>query len=223
MAALTFAELLILGSLMSVSNFATNITTALAPGLAIDYAMLTVSRYREEPAAERTVPGAVVRTVETTGRTIVFSAAPVATALATLLVFNPYFLRSLAYAGIGVVITTSAVSGTVVLPAALALLRHRVNAWKMSLLKVTEARKSQLWGRAATTAMRRPVLYAAPIIVLLMISAIGLNNVQFATPGNTVLPTVAESRQMGDILLFLFTGSVILPLRALAVSLNRLR
>jgi len=222
MAALTFAELLILGSLMSVSNFATNITTALAPGLAIDYAMLTVSRYREEPAAERTVPGAVVRTVETTGRTIVFSAAPVATALATLLVFNPYFLRSLAYAGIGVVIT-SAVSGTVVLPAALALLRHRVNAWKMPSLKVTEARKSQFWGRAATTAMRRPVLCTAPIIVLLMISAIGLNNVQFATPGNTVLPTVAESRQMGDILLFLFTGSVILPLRALAVSLNRLR
>ena len=185
--------------------------------------MLTVSRYREELAARAHGSGAVVRTVETTGRTIVFSAAPVATALATLLVFNPYFLRSLAYAGIGVVITTSAVSGTVVLPAALALLRHRVNAWKMSFLKVTEARKSQFWGRAATTAMRRPVLCTAPIIVLLMISAIGLNNVQFATPGNTVLPTVAESRQMGDILLFLFTGSVILPLRALAVSLNRLR
>lgn len=158
--------------------------------------MLTVSRYREEPAAERTVPGAVVRTVETTGRTIVFSAAPVATALATLLVFSPYFLRSLAYAGIGVIII-AAVSGTVVLPAALALLRHRVNAWEDAVPQGHRGAEVQFWGRAATTAMRRPALYASPIIVLLMISAIGLNNVQFATPGNTVLPTVAESRQVG--------------------------
>lgn len=201
----TFAELFILGSLTSVSSFATNLTTALALGLAIDYALLTVSRYREELAAGRTVSEAVVRTVETAGRTIVFSAATVAVALATLLVFSPYFLRSLAYAGIGVVVV-SAVSGTVVLPAVLALLGHRVNGGKVPFLKATEARKSRFWGRAATIVMRRPVLYAAPIVVLLAVGAIGLSNAQFATPGDTVLPASAVSRQAGDILRADFGG-----------------
>jgi RND superfamily putative drug exporter len=201
----TFAELFILGSMTKVSIFATNITTALALGLAIDYALLSVSRYREELARGRSVREAVVRTVETAGRTIVFSASAVAAALAALLVFSPFFLRSLAYAGIGVVVI-SAVSSTVVLPALLMVLGRRVNAGKLPRLKVTEARKSLRWGRVAAGVMRRPLIYATPIVVLLLIGASRLPHVSFATPDDRVLPHSSQSRQAGDILRANFGG-----------------
>jgi putative drug exporter of the RND superfamily len=86
-----------------------------------------VSRYREELAAGRSVPDAVVRTTETAGRTILFSGLAVAAALTALLVFPLYFLRSFAYAGIGVV-AIAVVGALVALPALLAVLGTRVNA-----------------------------------------------------------------------------------------------
>src|SRR5205814_8794189 len=99
----TFAELAFLGSVTDVSIFAINLTTALGLGLGIDYALFIVSRFREQLAAGDDVPDAVGRTVATAGRTVIFSAGTVAAALAALLVFPQYFLRSFAYAGIGVV------------------------------------------------------------------------------------------------------------------------
>ena len=98
----TLAVLFLLGSVTDVSIYALNLTTALGLGLAIDYALLMVNRYREELASGMPVT-AVRRAVATAGRTIVFSAATVAAALAALLVFPVYFLRSFAYAGISVV------------------------------------------------------------------------------------------------------------------------
>ncbi|MGR7001351.1 MMPL family transporter [Yinghuangia aomiensis] len=94
----TFAELFVLGKLTDVSIYSVNLTTALGLGLAIDYALLIVARHRELVHNGATVHDAVVQTVRTAGRTIVFSAATVAAALATLLVFPMYFLRSFAYA-----------------------------------------------------------------------------------------------------------------------------
>ncbi|MFB6955004.1 MMPL family transporter, partial [Streptomyces niveus] len=90
----TFALLFVLGSVTEVSVFAINLTTALGLGLGIDYALLLVSRFREQLAAGDDVPGALRTTVSTAGRTILFSAATVAAALAALLVFPPFFLRS---------------------------------------------------------------------------------------------------------------------------------
>src|SRR6266545_2298214 len=114
----TFAELAFLGSVTDVSVFAINLTTALGLGLGIDYALFMVSRFREQLASGDAVPEAVARTVATAGRTIVFSAATVAAALAALLVFPQYFLRSFAYAGIGVV-AIAALGAMVVAPALL--------------------------------------------------------------------------------------------------------
>jgi putative drug exporter of the RND superfamily len=201
----TFAGLYLLGSLTPVSIFATNLTTALGLGLAIDYALLTVGRFREELAAGRPVPQAVSRTVVTAGRTIAFSAATVTVALSALLVFTPFFLRSLAYAGIAVV-AASAVCGTVILPAALAVLGHRINAGRIPWLRSGGGHRSPLWGRIAAAVMRRPLRYAVPIVALLLAAAAAMPHVRFATPDDRMLPPGAQSRQVGDILRAEFGG-----------------
>ena len=154
----TFAELSVLGSLTDVSVFSINLTTALGLGLAIDYALLMVNRFREELAGGRDTHDAVVRTVETAGRTIMFSALTVAVALAALLVFPLYFLRSFAYAGVGVVIIAM-VGAIVVLPALLAVLGHE---GQLAAAAVGEADAELGVGGVGAgspgVAMRRPVL-----------------------------------------------------------------
>ena len=104
----TFLSLFLIGSVTDVSVYAINLTTALGLGLAIDYSLFVVSRYREELRRGRSVEDAVVRTVETAGKTILISALTVAVSLSALLVFPQYFLRSFAYAGVVVVLAGTA-------------------------------------------------------------------------------------------------------------------
>src|SRR4051812_46257220 len=195
----TFAELSVLGSLTDVSVFSINLTTALGLGLAIDYALLMVNRFREELAGGHDTHDAVVRTVETAGRTIMFSALTVAVALAALLAFPLYFLRSFAYAGVGVVLVAM-ISAVVVLPALLAVLGHRVNSLRLPWVKKSPSSVSALWGRIAGAAMRRPLLAGAPVIVVLVLAAIPLLRVEFGTPDDRVLTTASETRAVGDVL-----------------------
>jgi RND superfamily putative drug exporter len=195
----TFALLSILGSATDVSVFSINLTTALGLGLAIDYALLMVSRFREELAAGRDTTEAVVRTVETAGRTIMFSALTVAVALSALLMFPLYFLRSFAYAGVGVVIIAM-VSAILVLPALLAVLGPKVNSARLPWVKKTPGSVSAMWAKIASTAMRRPLLTGAPVVILLAIAAIPLLRVEFGTPDERVLTTASETRVVGDVL-----------------------
>ncbi|GAB3443621.1 MMPL family transporter [Actinophytocola sediminis] len=201
----TFAELAILGSVTDVSVYAINLTTALGLGLAIDYALLMVNRFREELAGGLDPHAAAVRTVETAGRTILFGAITVAAALATLLVFPLYFLRSFAYAGIGVVLIAM-VSALVVLPALLAVLGHRVNSLRLPWVKRTPSSVSQVWARIARTAMSRPVLTGAPVVILLLLAAIPLLRVEFGTPDERVLPETTDVRIVGDTMRAEFAG-----------------
>ena len=201
----TFAELSVLGSITDVSVFATNLTTAMALGLAIDYALLSVSRFREELARGRDVESAVIRTVETAGRTIVFSAAAVAAAMCALLVFQSVFLRSLAYAGIGLTVI-SAVAAVIVLPALLAVLGHRVNAGRIPLVRSSRIAASRPWGRLAGAVIRRPVVFAVPIIAALVFLALPALHISFATPDDRMLPTSADSRQASEVLRTSFGG-----------------
>jgi RND superfamily putative drug exporter len=193
----TFAELAVLGSVTDVSIFAINLTTALGLGLAIDYALLMVSRYREELANGLDTEAAVIRTVSTAGRTIMFSALAVTAALAVLLIFPMYFLRSFAYAGVGVVII-SMVAALLVLPALLTVLGPRVNAGK--ILKRTPSTVSPFWARFAAGTMRRPLRAALPVLVLLIAAAIPLLHVTFGTPDDRVLPKTTDTRIVGDAL-----------------------
>ncbi|WP_052371526.1 MMPL family transporter [Amycolatopsis taiwanensis] len=192
----TFAELSVLGSITDVSVFAINLTTALGLGIGIDYALLTVNRFREELATGVDTRAAVIHTVATAGRTIAFSAATVAVALAALLLFPLYFLRSFAYAGIGVIVIAM-ISAVVVLPALLRVLGHRVNAGRPPWGR-TPTTVSPFWARTAGSVLRRPVVTALPVLALLIVAAVPLFNVRFGIPDERVLPTSAPSRVVGD-------------------------
>ncbi|MGW7329422.1 MMPL family transporter [Streptomyces sp. NPDC054840] len=195
----TLLVLSVLGSVTDVSVFALNLTTALGLGLGIDYGLLVVSRFREELAAGFLPRTAAVRTVRTAGHTIAFSAATVSAALATLLVFPPYFLRSFAYAGIAVV-AIAAVSAVTVLPALLALLGKRVNAWAVPWRrKVRSGSRSGFWEGLARIVVRRPLIAALPVIGLLTLLAAPFAHADFATPDDRALPVSAAGRHTGDL------------------------
>ncbi|MEO3977815.1 MMPL family transporter [Streptomyces sp. CAU 1734] len=203
----TFAELFLLGSVTDVSVFAVNLTTALGLGLGIDYALLMVSRFREQLAAGESVEDAVRRTVATAGRTVAFSAATVAAALGALLVFPQFFLRSFGYAGMGVV-AIAAVSTLFVMPALFAVLGHRVNSGRLPWVNPGRSEtRGRLWGRLALTVMRRPALTALPVLAVLFLAASPLLGITFGTPDERVLPEDAESRQVASVLEKSFNGS----------------
>ncbi|WP_019073608.1 MMPL family transporter [Streptomyces hokutonensis] len=203
----TFAELFLLGSVTDVSVFAVNLTTALGLGLGIDYALLMVSRFREQLATGASVDDAVRRTVSTAGRTVAFSAATVAAALAALLVFPQYFLRSFGYAGVGVVVI-AAVSTLFVMPALFVVLGHRVNGGRLPWAnRARSDSRTPLWGRLARTVMRRPALTALPVLAVLLLAASPLLGITFGTPDERVLPEDAASRQVSAVLREKFNGS----------------
>jgi RND superfamily putative drug exporter len=201
----TFAELYLVSGVTDVSVFAINITTALGLGLGIDYALLMVNRFREQLADGAAVSDALHRTVTTAGRTIMFSAATVAVALSALLVFPQYFLRSFAYAGVGVVLI-AAIASVVVVPALLAALGHRVNAGRLPWASTVPRSAAPLWGRIAGVVMRRPVLTALPAAAVLLALAAPLLGVSFGSPDERVLPTSAQSRSVSATLNRTFPG-----------------
>jgi uncharacterized membrane protein YdfJ with MMPL/SSD domain len=156
----TFLALRIASELTSISIFALNVATGLGLGLAIDYSLFIVSRYREELA--RTGPGleAMRRTLGTAGRTVLFSSLTVAGALVSLLVFPQRFLYSMGIAGFFVALIAAAISLTL-LPAVLALLGDRVNALAPAFLARRAERDARplaagFWYRLARLVSRFP-------------------------------------------------------------------
>ncbi len=212
--AATFAALSLIAEATSVSIFALNLTTALGLGLGIDYSLLVVSRYREELAAGRDVRSAVAVTMATAGRTVVFSAATIAVALAALLVFPLYFLRSFAYAGMAVV-SIAALASVVTLPALLTVLGPRVDALRLRRRgrrpvepAAAHATRRGFWNTLARFVMRRPVLAAAPVLAILLTLGAPFLGVRFAVPDDRVIPAeVSQARQVGDVMREDFAGA----------------
>lgn len=208
----TFFTLWVVATFTDVSIFSINLVTALGLGLAIDYSLFIVSRFREELAARPSrfrrvddrvlVAEAVVRTVETAGRTIAVSALTVAISLSALLVFPLYFLRSFAYAGIGVTLV-AAVASVVALPALLAVLGRRVDAGRVLRRGRSAAPvESGFWLRTAHRVMRRPVLVSVVVVSFLLFLGAPFLGVVFGTPDQRVLPEADEARvateRLGD-------------------------
>ncbi|MEU6168957.1 MMPL family transporter [Streptomyces tanashiensis] len=194
-----------------VSVFAQNLTTALGLGLAIDYALFVVRRYREELAAGADTYTAVRTTLRTAGRTVLFSALTVAVSLAAMLVFPQYFLRSFAYAGIAVVLL-AATAALTLLPAALVLLGDRVNALDLRrLLRRGRAPRKDTsgagWGRAAALVMRRAPVFAIVTTAGLVLLGLPFLGVEFGTADDRQLPVTASSRVVQDQLRDGFPGN----------------
>ena len=193
----TFLVLRALAEVTQVSIFALNLTTAMGLGLAIDYSLFVVSRFREEiRGGAASTEAAVVRTMETAGRTVVFSAATVAVSLAALLVFPLAFLRSFAYAGIAVV-ALAALTSVVVLPAVLAALGPNVDRWSLRRRPPVQVGQGG-WHRLAVTVMRRPVLIGASVVAVLLALGVPFAHIEFGLPDDRVLPTSATSRAVQD-------------------------
>jgi RND superfamily putative drug exporter len=202
----TFLSLYVIGSLTDVSVYAINLTTALGLGLAIDYSLFIVSRYREELRAGRDVEGAVVRAVETAGRTVLISALTVAVSLAALLVFPQYFLRSFAYAGITVVLLAM-VASVVALPALLGVVGTRIDSIRVFRHRAPKAEQDGFWYRTARRVMRRPLAVALGVVAVLLVLGSPFLRVAFGAPDDRVLPESAPSRVANDQLRAGFTGN----------------
>jgi RND superfamily putative drug exporter len=195
----TFAVLQVLTSITDVSIFSLNLTTALGLGLAIDYSLFIVSRFREELASGHDTRSAVTRTVRTAGRTVLFSSATVAISLAAMLLFPITFLKSFAYAGIAVAIL-AAVGAVVVLPALLAILGPRVNKFAVFHRSAAPSVGTGVWHRIAMFVMRRPVPIATGAIVLLLALGTPFLHIAFGLPDDRVLPPGDPARAVQDTL-----------------------
>jgi RND superfamily putative drug exporter len=204
----TLAILRTLSTVTDVSIYAMNMTTALGLALAIDYSLFMVSRYREELNAGRSVADAVVSTVRTAGRTVLFSALTVGLSLSAMIVFPMYFLRSFAYAGIAVV-AFAAIASIFVLPACLALIGTRVNALDLrkAVRRATGRPEPQqksiehgFWYRLAAAVMRRPVALGIAVTAVFVLLGSPFLRANFGYPDDRIINSGASARTVGDIL-----------------------
>ncbi len=199
----TFLVLRLASEVGSISIFALNLTTGLGLGLAIDYSLFIVSRYREEIAKDGPGLAAMRRVLATAGRTVFFSSLTVAAALASLLVFPQRFLYSMGLGGSLVALLAAAISLTV-LPAVLTLLGTRVNALSPRFLRrraEAETRPDErgFWYRLSRFVMRRPVPIATLCATFLIVLGIPFFSIQFDTVDARVLPGGASARQAYDV------------------------
>ena len=200
----TFLLLRVANEFVDVSIFALNLTTGLGLGLAIDYSLFVVSRYREEIAKSGPGAEAMKRTLNTAGRTVFFSSITVAVALASLLVFPQRFLYSMGLGGALVALFASVISLTV-LPAVLALLGNRVNAWSPSFLqrraqRDATATEQGFWYRLSRLVMRRPIGIATVTAVVLIVLGIPFYSIKFTSVDAQVLPESASARQVDNVM-----------------------
>ena len=203
-----------------VNFFAQPVVTMIGLGIAVDYGLFVVSRFREEIAEGYDSEVAVRRTMMTAGRTVTFSAVLIAVSGASMLVFPQGFLKSLTYAVIAAVMLSAILSITI-LPAVLGILGHHVDAlgvrtllrvpflanwkpsrvylnWLANLLQKTKTREEveqEFWGKLVNRVMQRPLLFAIPIVVGMILLIIPLGNLKLGGFSEKYLPPSNPVRQ----------------------------
>ncbi|MDR3080609.1 MAG: MMPL family transporter [Streptomyces sp.] len=195
---ITFAGLRIPTLFMDVSSGSLNLAFALGLGLAVDFGLLMVSRYREELAVHGPGAEALRRTVASAGRTIFFSALTVAAALAAITVFPQPYLRSMGLAGV-ITVFASALFALLGLPALLAVLGTRINAlaprsWQRN--SATQVQAGRRWHRIAHGVMRRPVLVALAATGILLLVAAPVTGIKFTGADPSALPASTSAGQV---------------------------
>lgn len=202
----TLAMLKAITLFADVSIFALNLTVAMGLALAIDYTLLIISRYRDELADGMPRDDALVRTMCTAGRTVLFSATTVALSMATMVLFPMYFLKSFAYAGIAVV-ALAAVAAVVITPALIVVLGDRLDALNVRrLIRRVGGRPEPVPGpiqqsflyRSTKAVMRRPISIGLAVIAFLLVLGAPFLGANWGFSDDRVLPTSASARQVGD-------------------------
>ena len=217
---ISFSLLRIVNSVEPMSTFAINLVTGLGLGLAIDYSLFMVSRFREEleTGADR---GAALRvTMVTAGRTVLFSAVTVAAALAAMIVFPLRFLYSMGVGGVLVALTAALVSLTL-LPALLAALGPRVNAlsprrWRVAMQRDAAHVRQGPWYRFSRAVMRRPGPVAVAAAVALLVLGLPFLRIEFTGVDASVLPAERSARVVDDVLRTEFPPGPTSPLNVVA-------
>ncbi|MFC7550168.1 MMPL family transporter [Plantactinospora sp. GCM10030261] len=218
-----FIAVRLLTTVIDVSVFAINVITLLGLGMAIDYALFIVSRFREELAAGRDTPEALRRTMVTAGRTVVVSGLTIALALGSLLIFPQVFLMSMGLGGMAAVLVAMLASLTV-LPALLAVLGPRIDAARVRLPGRRRAARRTgpaalvtggAWARIARAVMRRPVLVLVGVLLVLGGLAGPFLRTEFGGFDERVMPAEATPRVVADTIRADFPGGTVAPIDVL--------
>ncbi len=190
----TFLALLVMSKFVDTSVFALNITTAMGLGLAVDYGLLLVTRYREELERDGPSRESHRRLVESAGRTVIFSGLTVASAMAAITLLPQRFLYSVG-AGGAIVAIFAAFGALLIVPSLLAVLGERVNA--LSLRRgPAVSDESGGWYRLARGVMRHPVSVALASAGLLLLLAAPMLGVKLTIPGTDSVPAGKPSREV---------------------------
>jgi RND superfamily putative drug exporter len=197
------AVTLLLTRFVSVSIYAPNIVSMIGLGVAIDYSLFVVSRFREE-IREREPIEALARTVATAGRAVLFSGLTVAIGLLGMLFLGLGNLGSMGWAGTSVV-TLAVVYGLTTLPALLAVLGPRVNALTVPFL-LRDGQGDGLWHRLATTVMAYPWRVFVPVVGILLLLGLPFLHLRVGSGDATSLPPDAEARRGDELLRREFPG-----------------
>lgn len=192
----TLAGLRALTGMVEIASFAANITLVMGIGLGVDYSLFVISRFREALGRGAGVEEALRETLRTSGRTVLFSGATVAAAMAVLLILPFDFLRSFAWAGILTVITAG-IGALIILPAALAVLGER---WARRGITVPAQRPVEQgrWYRLGSQVMRRPLAWGGLALILLIALAAPVAGVRIGVPDDRVLPPGHSVRDAYD-------------------------
>jgi RND superfamily putative drug exporter len=186
----TFGILYAFSLVTDVSVYAIQVATMLSVGLAVDYGLLMVSRFREERAFHPDVPDALIRTGTTAGHTVAYSGLTVAAVLAGMLVFPDPFLRSMGLAGVAVVGVVVAAALTL-LPALLALVGHRITP-------AAPAGDTGAFARIVRAVQRRPLLTSVAAAGVMVLLSLPMADLRLAQVDARLLPTSTQTRQLHD-------------------------
>jgi putative drug exporter of the RND superfamily len=214
--AVGLAGTLLLGRVTPVSGYAANIVSMIGLGVAIDYSLFVVTRFREE-MRDYPVSEALARTLGTAGRAVVFSGLTVAIGLASLMILRMNTISSLGVAGM-IVVAAAVVYSLTFLAALLAILGPRVDALRVPFVGRPGGRRdSRFWHRVASFVMERPWPIVLPVVALLVAFGLPLQRIQLGAGDARTLPAERESRRGSEILQAEFPGAdtnpIILVLR----------
>jgi RND superfamily putative drug exporter len=202
-----FAGTVFLAHFTDVSQYATNVVTLIGLGVAIDYSLFIVNRFRDELAAGKTREEAIATSMSTAGRAITFSGVTVAIGLSAMIFFQGTFLASMGGAG-AIVVGIAVLYGLTFLPAALSVLGDRVDwpAWLRRRLASQRPAGTGAWHSMAIWVMRRPWVVLVPAVAILILAGTPFVQLRMAQGGVDQLPPASTARQGYDTLVRDFPG-----------------
>ena len=214
-----------LGQITTLSIFVLNITTLFGLGLGVDYSLFIVSRFREELTRGRSVEEAVAITIATAGRAVTFSGLTVSIGLLGLIFFRINMLRSVGIGGV-LVVLMAVLAAITLLPAVLAIIGTRVNAFPVRFPRFWGRKQIQLnpddstpidpqygfWYRLSQVVMRYPLRIFVTVLLIMIGLGFPFLMVRFSAPDASILPTDVPSRAAYDLLASRFNARETTPI-----------